>query len=187
MLIVGKEDMERLRQALKTLSEAEKQLRGTSDQTTWLTAALLQFAPDHSYLLPSPSWNTSVSPSSGGLNTANLTPGIDSVTRKDVDFSHCESQPGLGSAYNSMSDFNDNHPLLGNQHQAPQRKSMQAQCRQFNHIAMWKTNVNNVFELDDVWQRTLDAVHSSNLRKFLQMCAKLSSLSLQKGRVQQFS
>ena len=65
--------MEQLRQALKTLSEAEKQLRGTSDQTTWLTAALLQFAPDHSYLLPSPSWNTSFTPSSGGLNTTNFT------------------------------------------------------------------------------------------------------------------
>ena len=82
--------MEQLRQALKTLSEAEKQLRGTSDQTTWLTAALLQFAPDHSYLLPSPSWNTSFTPSSGGLNTTNFTPGMTLFSQKNVDISQSE-------------------------------------------------------------------------------------------------
>ncbi|XP_010434491.1 PREDICTED: protein STICHEL-like 3 [Camelina sativa] len=46
-----KEDMEKLRQALKTLSEAEKQLRVSNDKLTWLTAALLQLAPDQNYLL----------------------------------------------------------------------------------------------------------------------------------------
>lgn len=44
--------MERLRQALKTLSEAEKQLRMSNDKTTWLTAALLQLAPDQQYMMP---------------------------------------------------------------------------------------------------------------------------------------
>ncbi|KAL3700077.1 hypothetical protein R1sor_018099 [Riccia sorocarpa] len=44
-----KEEAVRLRQALKILSEAEKQLRTSSDQATWLTAAILQFAPDRSY------------------------------------------------------------------------------------------------------------------------------------------
>ncbi|CDY60538.1 BnaAnng16990D [Brassica napus] len=47
-----KEDMEKLRQALKTLSESEKQLRVSNDKITWLTAALLQLAPDQRYLLP---------------------------------------------------------------------------------------------------------------------------------------
>lgn len=44
------DDLERLRRALRILSEAEKQLRASSDQTTWLTAALLQFAPSRSPL-----------------------------------------------------------------------------------------------------------------------------------------
>jgi len=56
-----KEEQLRLRQALKILSEVEKQLRVTSDRATWLTAALLQFAPDRSFL-PSEA-NTSVEPS----------------------------------------------------------------------------------------------------------------------------
>lgn len=45
--------MEKLRQALKTLSEAEKQLRMSNDKLTWLTAALLQLAPDQQYMLSS--------------------------------------------------------------------------------------------------------------------------------------
>ncbi|XP_047951183.1 protein STICHEL-like 4 isoform X2 [Salvia hispanica] len=49
---LSKEDMEKLRQALKTLSEAEKQLRVSNERITWLTAALLQLAPDQQYVLP---------------------------------------------------------------------------------------------------------------------------------------
>lgn len=45
-----KQEHLRLREALKILSEAEKQLRVSTDQATWLTAALLQFAPDRSFL-----------------------------------------------------------------------------------------------------------------------------------------
>ncbi|XP_057428850.1 protein STICHEL-like 3 isoform X2 [Lotus japonicus] len=52
---LSKEDMEKLRQALKTLSEAEKQLRMSNDKLTWLTAALLQLAPDQQYVLPTSS------------------------------------------------------------------------------------------------------------------------------------
>ncbi|KAJ0986342.1 hypothetical protein J5N97_004698 [Dioscorea zingiberensis] len=48
---LSKEDMERLRQALKILSEAEKQMRASNDKITWLTAALLQLAPDQQYML----------------------------------------------------------------------------------------------------------------------------------------
>jgi hypothetical protein len=40
---------------LKVLSEAEKQLRVSNDKITWLTAALLQLAPDAHYVLPTPS------------------------------------------------------------------------------------------------------------------------------------
>lgn len=66
--MLSKEEMERLRQALKTLSEAEKQLRFSNDRTTWLTAALLQLAPDQSYMLPSSSPGTSCTQSPVGLN-----------------------------------------------------------------------------------------------------------------------
>ncbi|XP_044512480.1 LOW QUALITY PROTEIN: protein STICHEL-like 4 [Mangifera indica] len=67
---LSKEDMEKLRQALKTLSEAEKQLRTSNDKLTWLTAALLQLAPDQQYILPSSSADTSFNQSPFALDNA---------------------------------------------------------------------------------------------------------------------
>ncbi|VFQ88487.1 unnamed protein product [Cuscuta campestris] len=69
---LSKEDMERLRQALKTLSEAEKQLRTSKDQLTWLTAALLQLAPDQQDILPSSSAATSLNESPANVNYASI-------------------------------------------------------------------------------------------------------------------
>ncbi|CAM6035939.1 unnamed protein product [Sphagnum compactum] len=66
-----KEEQQRLREALKVLAEAEKQLQVASDQPTWLTAALLQFAPDRSFL-PS-SVNTSIAPSPAASNMSQRT------------------------------------------------------------------------------------------------------------------
>lgn len=60
MLTVSKENMEKLRQALKTLSEAEKQLRTSNNKMTWLTAALLQLVPDQQYIIPRPSADSSL-------------------------------------------------------------------------------------------------------------------------------
>ncbi|URE43227.1 DNA polymerase III subunits gamma and tau domain III [Musa troglodytarum] len=40
-------ELERLRQALKILSDAEKQLRHSSERSTWFTAALLQLSAGH--------------------------------------------------------------------------------------------------------------------------------------------
>lgn len=40
---VSEVGLQKLRQALKILSETEKQLKTTKNQVTWLTAALLQF------------------------------------------------------------------------------------------------------------------------------------------------
>lgn len=65
--LARREEQQRLRQALKVLSESEKQLRVSNDRPTWLTAALLQFAPDRSYL-PS-SVDTSMAPSPIAFDT----------------------------------------------------------------------------------------------------------------------
>ncbi|KAL2494829.1 Protein STICHEL-like 3 [Forsythia ovata] len=69
---LSKGDMEKLRQALKTLSETEKQLRMSNDRITWLTAAVLQLAPDQHYMLPGPSADNSFNHSPLGLNNATL-------------------------------------------------------------------------------------------------------------------
>lgn len=73
-----REEQQRLRQALKVLAECEKQLRASNDRPTWLTAALLQFAPDRSYL-PS-SVDTSMAPSPIAFDNFERVPPGESCT-----------------------------------------------------------------------------------------------------------
>ncbi|KFK31528.1 hypothetical protein AALP_AA6G124300 [Arabis alpina] len=81
-----KEDMEKLRKALKTLSESEKQLRVSNDKLTWLTAALLQLAPEQQYLLP-PSYSADAS-----LNRTPLTDHDPSKVRQEFS---CVNRPSV--------------------------------------------------------------------------------------------
>lgn len=46
-LPVNEPELDRLKLALKVLSDAEKQLRHSSERSTWFTAALLQLGVDH--------------------------------------------------------------------------------------------------------------------------------------------
>ncbi|KAF8069732.1 hypothetical protein N665_1138s0019 [Sinapis alba] len=78
---LSKEDMEKLRQALKILSESEKQLRVSNDKITWLTAALLQLAPDQRDLVPpSPCNNKPAAEARDGSGQ-----GLSSKTRPSVE------------------------------------------------------------------------------------------------------
>lgn len=47
MFLVTEAELERLQLALKILSDAEKQLRHSSERSTWFTAALLQLGSAH--------------------------------------------------------------------------------------------------------------------------------------------
>jgi hypothetical protein len=77
--------MEKLRQALKTLSEAEKQLRMSTDRLTWLTAALLQLAPDQQYLLPSSSNGASLNLNNTVAATERATQAQASISKNDIE------------------------------------------------------------------------------------------------------
>ncbi|KAI5072242.1 hypothetical protein GOP47_0012348 [Adiantum capillus-veneris] len=206
---LAKEDMERLRQALKTLSEAEKQLRVSSDRTTWLTAALLQFAPDQSYLLPSSSAETSFTQSPAGVNNAKVTVELNPLYSRQVELQHQRlSQTASGSATEGLSNGMSSSPKATSSDL--QRLSVISQKKTRNHKlrvrgsqlvtengliktlsssksgevdkkTSWQTTLTNEYELEELWQRVLDAVHSSSLRKFLQTQGKLLSVSLCKG------
>ncbi|MCO5578737.1 hypothetical protein L7F22_032582 [Adiantum nelumboides] len=65
---LSEEKLEWLRMAMKTLSEAEKQLRVSNDRATWLTAALLQLGPDRSSMFPASCAGTSVTQSPVALD-----------------------------------------------------------------------------------------------------------------------
>ncbi|MCO5550652.1 hypothetical protein L7F22_004141 [Adiantum nelumboides] len=201
-----KEDMERLRQALKTLSEAEKQLRDSSDRTTWLTAALLQFAPDQSYLVPRASSNTtSVAETPEGPSDTNGTPNHKPLSKrrssshsKHLTPMRMESGPGTTTeiASNDMSDSSrfslaSSQARLRSVNQQPKgTRSTAAELRvqlsnaQVGDSGNTRTHITTLadqFDMEDVWQRFLDAVHSSSLRKFLTTQGRLANLSMSKG------
>eukprot|EP00250_Pteridium_aquilinum_P001871 c12078_g1_i1 orf=343-4128(-) len=206
---LAKEDMERLRQALKTLSEAEKQLRGSSDRTTWLTAALLQFAPDQSYLLPSSSADTSYIPSPAGQNHANVALELNSLYSRQVELQHhrFSETTASGTATDGQSigmssspkasvpDSRQGPPTVSEEKlrnykgRGPQLVSESGPIKPLRSVkscelgqkTAWQTTLTSESELEEVWQRVLDVVHSSSLRKFLQTQGKLLSVSLCKG------
>ncbi|KAI5064323.1 hypothetical protein GOP47_0020993 [Adiantum capillus-veneris] len=202
-----KEDMERLRQALKTLSEAEKQLRDSSDRTTWLTAALLQFAPDQSYLVPRSSSNTtSVGQTPEGPSDTNGTQNLKPFSKrrprshsKHLTPTHMESGPGTTTecASNEMSD-SSRFSLASSQAQVKAKTNqkpkgvrstasevrLQLSSTQTDDPGNTRAHITTLadqFDMEDVWQQFLDAVHSSSLRKFLMTQGKLASLSMSKG------
>ena len=186
--------MGRLQQALKTLLEAEKQLRNSSDRTTWLTAALLQFAPEQSYIFPNYSFETSFPQSSSGANTGDWTP--------EMNLSHISQGASDHESAVALSD--GSWQVSAEQNHQETIATCQSQTRSDNRRGTflvpgidknvwltfpcdvskemrWQMTLTKDFELQEVWQRVLDAVHSSSLRKFLQMQGKLLSLSLSKG------
>lgn len=152
--------MEKLRQALKTLSEAEKQLRVSSDKTTWLTAALLQLAPDKQYLLPSSSTSTSLN--HGGL--VGSFPDRDMMRTSAIE--HKGNVIGTSCGERRTAEHQENG------HGLPT-----SSVRGNEGIKSRKTK-NQM-----IWQAVLESIQSDTLRKMMAKEARLSSVSLGTGKV----
>ncbi|KAL1567437.1 protein STICHEL-like 4 isoform X1 [Salvia divinorum] len=155
---LSKEDMEKLRQALKTLSEAEKQLRVSNDRITWLTAALLQLAPDQQYMLPVSSAETSLNHSPLVLNGASLRNGA----RK----SNAE-MPGIQAGSSANVHYNDEVKgsfMAGNKHDGGEMNSQQAQAV-YNE------------KLQAIWLDVLEKIPMNSIREFMYQEGKLVSVS----------
>ncbi|KAL5997768.1 hypothetical protein ACLOJK_008698 [Asimina triloba] len=88
-------------QALKRLSEAEKQLRVSSDKLTWLAAALLQLAPDQQYILPGSSADVN-------FNQSTIVPN--ETSKRDVHKKHYSKQvkmPNYGRDLSTSRDLSN--------------------------------------------------------------------------------
>lgn len=178
--------MEKLRQALKTLSEAEKQLRTSNDKLTWLTAALLQLAPDQQYMLPSSSADTSFNRSPLPLNNAG---GRDS--RKAVEQGQMpRNKRGLLGNVTQVgtSDKHSNGTLKG---ASLERKrhfgaGMAPQPKIGHSIDNIKANGRQVAGkshngIEEIWQQVLEKIHYNGIRGFLFQEGKLVSISFGAG------
>ncbi|KAL6610537.1 hypothetical protein ACP70R_040506 [Stipagrostis hirtigluma subsp. patula] len=177
---LSKDDMEKLRQALKTLSEAEKQLRVSNDKMTWLTAALLQLAPDKQYILPSSSTSTS-------LNQGLLTRTEGDITRNSnidhieiyagahglpraSEFENRQHRDGIGSSNNMANDY---HGGRRPREHTPDSHVLSTSATRVNEVSKYSKT-----DSEMIWQAVLETVQSDSLRKLLAKEGRLISVSL---------
>ncbi|KAF5736261.1 protein STICHEL-like 3 isoform X1 [Tripterygium wilfordii] len=185
---LSKEDMEKLRQALKTLSEAEKQLRISNDKLTWLTAALLQLAPDQQYMLPSSSADTSLNQSPFALNNA----GGRGMARRGGEHSEMPgNERGLSANVRlenykagGSGDAVDNSMMTGipidrKRHAGPKlvpQRTLALTSDMFKvsdrHIPSKSSEA-----IEEIWLEVLGMIQISSVRHFLYQQGKLLSVS----------
>ncbi|KAJ4844283.1 hypothetical protein Tsubulata_009835 [Turnera subulata] len=185
---LSKEDMEKLRQALKTLSEAEKQLRMSNDKLTWLTAALLQLAPDQQYMLPSSSTETSFNHSPLPPNNID---GRHSARRGGERAEMSNNERGLSEHVRLESlpartsgDFHNDgltngvtmdRKRNGGAIMAPQWTS--ALPSHAGRVNGKQNSVKNNKGYEEIWLEVLEQIQNNSLRQFLYQEGKLISVS----------
>uniref|UniRef100_A0A0D9V5A3 Uncharacterized protein n=1 Tax=Leersia perrieri TaxID=77586 RepID=A0A0D9V5A3_9ORYZ len=152
---LSKDDMEKLRQALKTLSEAEKQLRVSNDKTTWLTAALLQLAPDKQYVLPSSSTSTSLN---NGVLPGSF-PDRDMARHSALGHNGNVASTSYGERRHVEHTANSN--LLSTS--APRANEQSRNSKMENEV---------------IWRAVLESIQSDTLRKMMAKEGRLMSVSL---------
>jgi hypothetical protein len=194
LIAVSKEDMEKLRQALKTLSEAEKQLRMSNDKLTWLTAALLQLAPDQQYMLPASS-DTSFTHSPLALNNAG---GRDSAKRVGEHSGMPNKERTLSTNVRienlhagSSADFCGHGTHKGI---SLEKKRHVGNCMVHQQTSAYPAEVTKVNGrqnsgkshrgIEDIWLEVLEKIQINGVKEFLYQEGKLISVSLGAGTPQ---
>ncbi|KAH7284272.1 hypothetical protein KP509_34G046100 [Ceratopteris richardii] len=166
--------LERLRLAMKTLFEAEKQLRTSNERTIWLIAALLQLGPERTLTSPCMHIGSSVSQSPIALDD------------NETDFDHRSSgrqtwPDAEGTTQNLCS-----HPFNvenRNVHGCGVYTSSPpfTQDRKSSNVIDDKTHSSNEqslndSKLDDVWCKVLERCQSNTLRQLLYSSVRLTSI-----------
>ncbi|CAI9087836.1 OLC1v1022016C1 [Oldenlandia corymbosa var. corymbosa] len=185
---LSKEDMEKLRQALKTLSEAEKQLRMANDRLTWLTAALLQLAPDRQYVLPSSSGDTSFNHSPLVPNNANIRerprrssaehteiPKTDRVLSAQVRMENVQSTTSRDFDDGRRKGTNlDRRVVAGN----TRAQHIHGHSSDKHKVNSGKSQGSFHSEIEEIWLDVLGRIQVNSIRQFLFQEGKLISVSL---------
>lgn len=179
---LSKEDTEKLRQALKTLSEAEKQLRVSNDRLTWLTAALLQLAPDQQYILPSSSADTSFIQSPVALNNAGM---------RDITRTHNSEQADVRNNGRCLATSNGMENVeTGNADDVALHSYMSGK----KHVGVTPARSSALStdiirgsggqipgkarrEIEEIWLAVLEKIQSNALKQFMHQEGKLISVS----------
>ncbi|KAF5475319.1 hypothetical protein F2P56_007132 [Juglans regia] len=184
---LSKEDMEKLRQALKTLSEAEKQLRMSNDKLTWLTAALLQLAPDQQYMLPTSS-DTSFNHSPmaldnvGGRDSATGMGEFSEVSNKERGLSTNVRVENLHAG--SSADIYQNGTLQGISLERKRyvgtgiaHQQTSARAADMTGITGGQISCKSHRGIEDIWLEVLEKIQINGVKEFLYQEGKLISVS----------
>lgn len=169
--------MEKLRQALKTLSEAEKQLRVSNDKMTWLTAALLQLAPDQQYVVPSSSADTCINHSPLLLNTDHLK---ERPRKSNAEMPAVQSGSS-GDVYQNAKGVSMD--VKGHVGTGMVLQQVYTSSNDKNKIN--KVEVQGKFhrELEEIWLEVLEKIPISSIKEFMYQEGKLISLSYGAGTI----
>ncbi|KAL5989779.1 hypothetical protein ACLOJK_010673 [Asimina triloba] len=175
---VSKEDMEKLRQALKTLSEAEKQLRTSNDRLTWLTAALLQLAPDHQYILPSSSMDTSFNHSPLILKNNNMRDNGEQAEIPDNARSLMSTKEIGNQVSGSTKDVVMQSDYAGgNKHAMGTPMRSAAFSTDVTRANVGQIPGKGYKEIEEIWLAVLERIQINSLKQFMLHEGKMVSVS----------
>ncbi|KAL5993195.1 hypothetical protein ACLOJK_014118 [Asimina triloba] len=183
-------ELERLKQALKILSEAEKQLRVSSERSTWFTAALLQLGSGCS---PAPTYSSRNSKlTKKKLQDDSLDIGADILANgKKVDASNtlwksrsasmlrtvnsdCSPLVDLTSSRSMAEHFSLNSlPPSG---QSPEGTALHSTHKE-TVVGNMGIGCVNPIKLEEIWRCCIERCHSKTLKQLLYDHGKLVSIS----------
>lgn len=185
-------ELERLKHALKLLSEAEKQLRVSNERSTWFTATLLQLGS-----LPSPDFTHS---GSSRRQSCKTTEDDRSTASREVTAykqkSDAQYMPRKLTSPASLHKAVSGNPiLLGELSSRIDGLSSNSRLSQTQSIdggasaaSCDDVTVGNIIfrctnseKLDDVWARCIERCHSKTLRQLLDTHGRLVSISEVEG------
>ncbi|KAG6652329.1 protein STICHEL [Carya illinoinensis] len=187
-------EMERLKHALKLLSEAEKQLRVSSERSTWFTATLLQLGS-----IPSPDFSHSGSSRRQSCKATEDDPSSASreatAYKQKWDAHHTPRKPTSPASLQKAVSGNPNHlrellsgvdgfssnsnPKLS-QSQSVDGGASAASCDNIM-VGNMMFRCINLEKLNDVWASCIERCHSKTLRQLLAVHGKLVSISEVEG------
>ncbi|KAJ4845332.1 hypothetical protein Tsubulata_042326 [Turnera subulata] len=178
-------ELERLKRALKLLSEAEKQLRVSSDRSTWFTATLLQLGS-----VPSPDLTQSSSSWRQSSRTTDEDPSIASgesnvyKQKPNARFLPQRSSPA-SSLYKVISGNSSQHGKYHTNSKPPQSQFMDGSPSSASQDSEMIGNIayrlGNSQKLDGIWEKCIEKCHSKTLRQLLHVHSKLLSISEVEG------
>jgi len=172
-------ELERLQQALKILSDAEKQIRVSSERPTWFTAALLQLGCGHSSDMNQPKSSTRESSSSRTVSHSLPAFGISEKTLEHKPVS-VHSSPQVLASHSSRSRLNDN--LIYRECMSVDRVPFDSNQLNGNSSKHWAVVNENSDNLGQIWIRCIENCHSKTLQQLLLDHGKLVSIKQFEGK-----